>query len=128
MSAEINWGVRLRHRSDALRMLAEVAQQLSDRLAGANVVAAQLTLKLKIALPGWVEPIKKGGHGACEDMSRSVALAQQSRDAQALLRCGTQLFDALAPTPSAIRGVGLAARLAEPLNVADTSLRKWLRA
>lgn len=127
MSAEINWGVRLRDRGEALKMLAEVVHQLSERLSSADATATQLTLKLKIALPGWKEPIKKGGHGACEDLSRSAVLPHRSRESSALLRCATHLFDAAAPIPTSIRGVGLAARLADSIGTDQGGLGKWLR-
>lgn len=83
--------------------------------------ANHLTLKLKIAVLGWargsnrpqdgpkttsndlkrpeteVEPIKKGGHGQCDDVSRSAPLS--ASDLVTLEHCSEQLFDALAPDP-----------------------------
>lgn len=127
MSAEINWGVRVQDRASAVQILAEVAQQLADRLTSSEAFAAHVTLKLKIAVPGWVEPPwKKGGHGHCDDVSRSAALPRPSQEKDHLLRCGTQLFDSLAPDPRRVRGVGLAARLAEgPASSTGVGLERW---
>lgn len=114
MSAEINWGVRLQDRTAALKLLAEVAAQLAERLSTGDHCAAHLTLKLKIAVPGWVEPPwKKGGHGICDDVSRSSALPRPTSERAALLAMGAQLYDSVSPEAPRIRGLGLAARLSD---------------
>ncbi|CAK9004031.1 unnamed protein product [Durusdinium trenchii] len=110
VSAEMNWGIRCQDRPAAVKILSEVAKQLCDRLSICNLRANHLTLKLKIAVPGWVEPIKKGGHGQCDDVSRSSSLPLTS-DLQMLQRFALQLFDSLSPDPVRLRGMGLAARL-----------------
>lgn len=130
MSAEINWGVRPQDRAAALQILGEVAQQLAERLAAADASAAHLTLKLKIAVPGWVEPPwKVGGHGICDDVSRSAALHRLSREQSVLRSTGEKLFDELAPPPSRIRGLGLAARLPDRVasGAGGSGLQRWLR-
>eukprot|EP00927_Polykrikos_kofoidii_P054399 TRINITY_DN48816_c0_g1_i1.p1 TRINITY_DN48816_c0_g1~~TRINITY_DN48816_c0_g1_i1.p1 ORF type:complete len:1476 (+),score=285.78 TRINITY_DN48816_c0_g1_i1:305-4732(+) len=128
ISAEINWGVRLSDRVAASRMLDEVSRQLSDRLLAASATASHLTLKLKIAVPGWVEPPKVGGHGMCDDVSRSATLSRPAKDAPTLFQTAMRLLDALAPEPKTIRGVGLACRLAEAASTDERAgLGKWFR-
>lgn len=115
VSAEMNWGIRCQDKAAAVKILFEVAKQLKDRLAVFKLRANHLTLKLKIAIPGWVEPIKKGGHGQCDDISRSAALpnseAGEAGDLEVLQRCALQLYDMISPDPVRLRGLGLAARL-----------------
>ncbi|CAE8656027.1 unnamed protein product, partial [Polarella glacialis] len=141
MSAEMNWGIRPQDRPAALKVLSEVAQQLAEQLAGGSFRASQLTLKLKIAVPGWVESklMKKGGHGECDDISRSSALPSPTSDSPSLFRCAQKLFDSISPDPVRIRGVGLAARLSTGDTAASPStgsskqqpggggLGRWLR-
>merc|ERR1712110_1000071 len=111
MSAEINFGVRLSNWDGTLKLLDQVAQQIAERLATFNHQASQLTLKVKIAVPGWQEPPKKGGHGRCEDCSRSTLLPKVTREASILLHHATQLLNGLSPDPSRIRGMGLSVRM-----------------
>ena len=128
MSAQMTWGIRVQDRPGALKILTEVAQQLSERLARSGSLAAHVTLKLMIAVPGWEEPMKKGGHGMCESVTRSALLSSASHEAPALYRCALQLFDAVAPPPARLRGVGLAARLGEASGTERSGLSRWLRA
>ena len=138
VSAEMNWGIRCHDRAAALKILFEVAKQLCDRLSVCKLRANHLTLKLKIAIPGWVEPIKKGGHGQCDDVSRSSSLPSESSDLNVLQRCAQQLFDSLSPDPVRLRGLGLAARLGtggeasssrspKKTSAGVSSIARWLR-
>ncbi|OLP85753.1 DNA repair protein REV1 [Symbiodinium microadriaticum] len=136
VSAEMNWGIRCQDRAAAVKVLSEVSQQLSERLLACDLRAIHLTLKLKLAVPGWVEPIKRGGHGQCDDVSRSAPLPDASNEPAVLLRTAQQLFDALAPDPVRLRGVGLAAKLGtasassrspQKAAVGTSSLTRWLK-
>ncbi|CAE7486663.1 REV1 [Symbiodinium natans] len=136
VSAEMNWGIRCQDRSAAVKILTEVSQQLSERLLASDLRAIHLTLKLKIAVPGWVEPIKRGGHGQCDDVSRSAPLPDASNEPSVLLRTAQHLFDTLSPDPVRLRGVGLAAKLGtvssssrSPQKAAagTSSLTRWLK-
>ncbi|CAE7892013.1 REV1 [Symbiodinium microadriaticum] len=131
-----NWGIRCQDRAAAVKVLSEVSQQLSERLLACDLRAIHLTLKLKLAVPGWVEPIKRGGHGQCDDVSRSAPLPDASNEPAVLLRTAQQLFDALAPDPVRLRGVGLAAKLGtasassrspQKAAVGTSSLTRWLK-
>jgi len=129
ISAEINFGVRPYGKQCVQRLLEQVASQLSERLSGLDLAANQLTLKLKIAVLGWTEPPwKRGGHGVCEDASRSAPLPKPSQDIAALVKSATNLLDTLGPEPTRVRGIGLTARV-EPKDVREnTRLRQWLKA
>eukprot|EP00928_Gymnodinium_smaydae_P032669 TRINITY_DN23597_c0_g1_i1.p1 TRINITY_DN23597_c0_g1~~TRINITY_DN23597_c0_g1_i1.p1 ORF type:complete len:924 (-),score=93.04 TRINITY_DN23597_c0_g1_i1:59-2776(-) len=114
MSAEINFGVRLRDKEGRHKLLTEVAQQLADRLSNADLFATQLTIKVKVAVVGWTEPPKRGGHGRCDDYSKSIALPSSGvRDVPSLLRHAASLLDQVsaAADTTRIRGVGLSARV-----------------
>ncbi|CAE7713129.1 REV1 [Symbiodinium sp. CCMP2592] len=136
VSAEMNWGIRCQDRAAAVKILSEVSQQLSERLLACDLRAIHLTLKLKLAVPGWVEPIKRGGHGQCDDVSRSAPLPDASNEPALLLRTAQQLFDALSPDPVRLRGVGLAVKLGtassssrspQKAAVGTSSLTRWLK-
>ena len=64
-----------------------------------------------VAVLGWTEPIKKGGHGVCEDSNRSIALPKPTREVAILVQHAAQLLKVLSPEPSRIRGMGLSVRM-----------------
>mmetsp|Transcript_33009 Transcript_33009/g.77142 ORF Transcript_33009/g.77142 Transcript_33009/m.77142 type:complete len:657 (-) Transcript_33009:15-1985(-) len=127
MSAEINFGVRLQDFAGAEALLDDVVQQLNKRLEGSKLLVQHITLKLKIAVVGWSEPIKVGGHGACEDVSRSAAMPRSSRETASLYRVAAALLKAVNPDPLRIRGMGLAAKVQDEEALRQNPLSKWLQ-
>eukprot|EP00392_Amoebophrya_sp_AT5.2_P005709 g5719.t1 len=102
MSSEMNWGVRPSGREDAVRLLTAVLNELYSR------VPIRTVMKLLVAGPDWVEPPKPGGHGPCEQVTKSVAV---NRNAD-MIRCGLGLFDDLKVKDcTRIRGLGATASL-----------------
>ncbi len=152
MSSEMNWGVRPTSREDLTTLLANVANELEGRLKTAFGITSsnsggcsgsasgpastkpgtyrvsRLTLRLLVAGPTWVEPPKPGGHGPCDQLTKSANVGSAAsgsgggvsnalpRPLHALAvddlfygEIGTKGVD-----PTRVRGVGLTVNL-EPL-------------
>ena len=116
IGAEVNWGIRLATQTEAVQLIDRIASDVSTRLASARVRARALTLKLKLRRPGAPEPAKYMGHGICDSVSRSVALATATADAGALATAATALLSALAPRAVDLRGAGLVVSKLEPVD------------
>ena len=108
VSVDINFGIRLQDISEAEVLLGSISQELQKRAEQARVLGNQLTLKMKIRKQDApVEPTKFLGHGACNNVSRSLALLQPSREAGECGRLAVKLLKQLKPVVTDIRGVGL---------------------
>ena len=118
IGAEVNWGIRLATQAEAVQLIDRIAADVSTRLATARVRARALTLKLKLCRPGAPEPTKYMGHGICDSVSRSVALAPATGGARALATAAAALLASLAPRAVDIRGAGLVGSRLEPVDEA----------
>lgn len=108
ISVDINFGIRLKDISDAEVLLGSISQELQTRAEQARVLGNQLTLKMKIRKQDApVEPTKFLGHGACDNVSCSLALLQPTREATECGRFAVKLLKQLKPVVTDIRGVGL---------------------
>lgn len=108
VSVDINFGIRFRDISEANTLLGSLSQELQKRAEQARVFGNQLTLKMKIRKQDApIEPKKFLGHGACDNVSRSMALLQPSREAAECAGLAVKLLKQLKPVASDIRGMGL---------------------
>lgn len=108
VSVDINFGIRFKDISEAEVLLGSISQELQKRAEQARVFGNQLTLKMKIRKKDApVEPKKFLGHGACDNVSRSLALLQPSREAAQCGPLAVKLLKLLNPVATDIRGVGL---------------------
>lgn len=108
VSVDINFGIRFRDISEAEVLLGSIAEELQKRAENACVAGNQITLKMKIRKQDApMEPWKFLGHGACDNLSRSMSLLQPSHTA---VECGglaVKLLKQLNPVAADIRGMGL---------------------
>ena len=108
VSVDINFGIRFQALSDAETLLRSIAEELEKRAEQADVRGTQLTLKMKIRKPtAPKEPKKFLGHGACDNVSRSLALLQPSRTASECGPLAIRILKQLNPVAADIRGMGL---------------------
>ncbi len=108
VSVDINFGIRFQTILDAETLLRSLAVELEKRAKQAEVMGNQLTLKMKIRKQNAPkEPKKFLGHGACDNVSRSLALLQPSRAASECGALGMRILKQLNPVVADIRGMGL---------------------
>lgn len=81
--------------------------EVAGRLSAAGARAKTLTLKVKRRQAGAPEPAKFLGHGACDNISRSVTLARYVGSAEELCREALGLLEALGVPVEELRGLGL---------------------
>jgi nucleotidyltransferase/DNA polymerase involved in DNA repair len=108
VGAEVNWGVRFETSEDPEKFVASLAGEVASRMQQGGVRGRTITLKLKRKKPGWKEPVKFLGCGACDSFSKSVTLASMTASAEDLEREGKVLLRMLRVPFDEIRGMGLA--------------------
>lgn len=107
IGAEVNWGVRFETAEDPEKFLGNLAVEIAGRMRQAGVRGRTITLKLKRKKPGWTEPVKFLGCGACDSLSKSVTLASGTAVAEDLSRESVVLLRALRVPFDDIRGIGI---------------------
>lgn len=120
ISVDINFGIRFKDTSEAETLLNSMSEELQKRAEKAGVSGNQITLKMKIRKQDApVETKKYLGHGACDNVSRSLALLEPSREARECKRLAIQLLKQLKPIAADIRGIGL--QLSKLVSATDVS-------
>ncbi|GLG94483.1 DNA repair protein REV1, partial [Gryllus bimaculatus] len=108
VSAEVNYGIRFTTQKEAEAFVQQLAQEVVSRMKQARVRSRQVTLKLMIrAKDAPVETAKFMGHGACDNISRSVSLGTPTDDPDIIYREAVALERQLKISPSDLRGVGI---------------------
>uniref|UniRef100_A0A6Q2Y0D0 DNA repair protein REV1 n=1 Tax=Esox lucius TaxID=8010 RepID=A0A6Q2Y0D0_ESOLU len=108
VSAEMNYNIRFTQVDEAESFLTNLSMELEKRLQGAGLKGRRLTLKVMVRKAGApLEPSKYGGHGICDNLARSVTLAQTTDSGQ-LIACEViKLFHTMSLEVRDLRGVGL---------------------
>ena len=75
---DVNWGVRLATLAEAKSLISDIAAHVTNRLADEGLVAGSATLKIRNRRPGAAEPAKAGGHGSCDQWSRTAKVSPAS--------------------------------------------------
>ncbi len=108
VSVDINFGIRFKELVEAETLIGNLAEELQRRSEEADVYGTQLTLKMKTRKQNAPrETAKYMGHGACDNVSRSMALLQPVRDVSECTRLAVKLLRQLKPVAEDIRGMGL---------------------
>ena len=108
VSVDINFGIRFNDMTEAETLIGNISEELQKRAEEACVAGNQITLKVKIRKQDApIEPKKFLGHGACNNVSRSLALLQPSREASECTRLAVKLLKQLKLVATDIRGMGL---------------------
>jgi DNA repair protein REV1 len=90
-----------------LLLLQELCTEVATRLAAANTRGRTITLKLKRRQTNAPEPHKFMGHGACDNLSRSVTLGSFCKSAAELYGQAALLLRGTGVPPDEIRGLGI---------------------
>lgn len=123
VSVDINFGIRFRDISEAVILLGSIAEELQKRAEHACVAGNHITLKMKIRKQDApMEPWKFLGHGACDNISRSMSLLQPSYTAAECGGLAVKLLKQLNPVAADIRGMGLQLSKLVKLSVAKSSI------
>ncbi|XP_071489120.1 DNA repair protein REV1-like [Diadema antillarum] len=108
VSAEVNYGIRFKQESDAVKFVEELTSEVHQRLKSIDMLARSITLKLKVRSPDAPKETSKFmGHGICDDRARSVTLLQATDRLEILQRETKKLLQELHIPAVEMRGVGI---------------------
>ncbi|KAL6484834.1 hypothetical protein MHYP_G00068790 [Metynnis hypsauchen] len=114
VSAEMNYNIRFTQVEEAETFLTNLSMEVQKRLLGSGLRGRRITLKVMMRKAGApMEPAKYGGHGICDNLARSVSLAQPTDSGQLIAAEVIKLFHAMKLTVTDMRGVGLQVHLLE---------------
>ncbi|KAK6309649.1 hypothetical protein J4Q44_G00195300 [Coregonus suidteri] len=114
VSAEMNYNIRFTQVDEVESFLTNLAMEVQKRLQGAGLRGRRVTLKVMVRKAGApVEPSKYGGHGICDNLARSVTLAQLTDSGHLIASEVIKLFHTMRLEVQDLRGVGLQVQLLE---------------
>ncbi|KAL0963484.1 hypothetical protein UPYG_G00307040 [Umbra pygmaea] len=114
VSADMNYNIRFTQVDEAHSFLTNLSMEVQKRLQGAGLKGRRLTLKIMVRkADAPLEPSKYGGHGICDNLARSVTLAQPTDSGQLIASEVIKLFHAMRLEVQDMRGVGLQVQLLE---------------
>ncbi|KAM9347265.1 DNA repair protein REV1 [Symphorus nematophorus] len=114
VSAEMNYNIRFTRVDEAECFLTNLSMEVQKRLQEAGLRGRRVTLKVmvrKIGAP--LEPAKYGGHGICDNLARTVMLAQSTDSGQLIAAAVIKLFHAMKLQVTDLRGIGIMVQLLE---------------
>ncbi|XP_067889987.1 DNA repair protein REV1 isoform X2 [Heterodontus francisci] len=108
VSAEINYGIRFSQTKEAEAFLLSLAEEIQRRLEMSGMKGKRLTLKVMMRKAGApTEPAKFGGHGICDNVTRSVTLDHATGNAKIISREVLHMFHMMKLNVTDMRGVGI---------------------
>ncbi|XP_063679934.1 DNA repair protein REV1-like isoform X1 [Bolinopsis microptera] len=108
ISVEINYGIRLETIKQFETFLLNLCDELEKRMKNENVVGSLVTLKMKERSENAaVEPIKYMGHGICDNVSKSVNIANATNSGKVIHSKVMSLVNSMTLNPEDLRGVGV---------------------
>ncbi|XP_049506139.1 DNA repair protein REV1 isoform X2 [Panthera uncia] len=117
ISAEINYGIRFTQPKEAEAFLLNLSEEIQRRLEAAGMKGKRLMLKIMIRKPGApVETAKFGGHGICDNITRTVTLDQATDSAKIIGKATLNMFHTMKLNISDMRGVGIHVNQLVPTN------------
>ncbi|XP_066863194.1 DNA repair protein REV1 isoform X1 [Kogia breviceps] len=117
VSAEINYGIRFTQPKEAEAFLLSLSEEIQRRLEAAGMRGKRLTLKIMVRKPGApVETAKFGGHGICDNITRTVTLDQATDSAKIIGKAALNMFHTMKLNISDMRGVGIHVNQLVPTN------------
>uniref|UniRef100_A0AAQ5YZA6 DNA repair protein REV1 n=1 Tax=Amphiprion ocellaris TaxID=80972 RepID=A0AAQ5YZA6_AMPOC len=114
VSAEMNYNIRFTKVDEAECFLTNLSMEVQKRLQEAGLRGRRVTLKVMVRKVGApVEPAKYGGHGICDNLARTVMLAQSTDSGQLIATAVIKLLHAMKLQVQDLRGVGIQVQLLE---------------
>nr|XP_033470509.1 DNA repair protein REV1 isoform X1 [Epinephelus lanceolatus] len=119
VSAEMNYNIRFTRVDEAESFLTNLSMEVQKRLREAGLRGRRVTLKVMVRKVGApLEPAKYGGHGICDNLARTVMLAQSTDSGQLIAAAVIKLFHAMKLQVQDMRGVGIQVQLLDGHNSA----------
>lgn len=114
VSAEMNYNIRFTKVDEAECFLTNLSTEVQRRLQEAGLRGRRVTLKVMVRKVGApLEPAKYGGHGICDNLARTVMLAQSTDSGQLIAAAVIKLFHAMKLQVQDLRGIGIQVQLLE---------------
>ncbi|XP_071775816.1 DNA repair protein REV1 [Centroberyx gerrardi] len=114
VSAEMNYNIRFTGVDEAECFLTNLSMEVQKRLQEAGLRGRRVTLKVMVRKAGApVESAKYGGHGICDNIARTVMLAQSTDSGQLIASAVIKLLHAMKLQVQDLRGVGIQVQLLE---------------
>ncbi|KAM6934021.1 DNA repair protein REV1 [Xenentodon cancila] len=114
VSAEMNYNIRFTKVEEAECFLTNLSMEVQKRLQEAGLRGRRVTLKVMVRKVGApLEPAKYGGHGICDNLARTVMLAQSTDSGQTIATAVIKLFHAMRLEVQDLRGIGIQVQLLE---------------
>ena len=108
ISVEINYGIRVETIKELEVFLLNLCKELDKRMKVEKVSGSLVTLKLKERSENAaVEPIKYMGHGICDNVSKSVNIANATNEGSIIHSKVMSLVNSMTLIPADIRGIGV---------------------
>ncbi|KAM4558025.1 DNA repair protein REV1 [Odontesthes bonariensis] len=112
VSAEMNYNIRFTKVDEAECFLTNLSMEVQKRLQEAGLRGRRVTLKVMVRKVGApLEPAKYGGHGICDNLARTVMLAQSTDSGQLIASAVIKLFHAMKLQAQDLRGIGIMVQL-----------------
>ncbi|XP_034069694.1 LOW QUALITY PROTEIN: DNA repair protein REV1 [Gymnodraco acuticeps] len=112
VSAEMNYNIRFTKVDEAESFLNNLSMEVQKRLQDAGLRGRRVTLKVMVRKAGApLEPAKYGGHGICDNLARTVMLAQSTDSGQLIAAAVIKLFHAMKLQVQEMRGIGIQVQL-----------------
>nr|XP_046259861.1 DNA repair protein REV1 isoform X2 [Scatophagus argus] len=112
VSADINYNIRFTTVDEAECFLTNLSMEVQKRLQEAGLRGRRVTLKVMVRKVGApLEPAKYGGHGICDNLARTVMLAQSTDSGQLIAAAVIKLFHAMKLPVQDLRGLGIQVQL-----------------
>ncbi|KAM8856556.1 DNA repair protein REV1 isoform 2-T2 [Spinachia spinachia] len=112
VSAEMNYNIRFAEVDEAESFLTNLSMEVQKRLQEAGVRGRRVTLKVMVRKVGApLESAKYGGHGICDNLAKTVMLAQSTDSGQLIAAAVVKLFHAMKLQVKDVRGVGIQVQL-----------------
>ncbi|KAK5860841.1 hypothetical protein PBY51_022294 [Eleginops maclovinus] len=112
VSADINYNIRFTKVDEAESFLTNLSMEVQKRLQDSGLRGRKVTLKVMVRKAGApLEPAKYGGHGICDNLARSVMLAQSTDSGQLIAAAVIKLFHAMKLQVQEMRGIGIQVQL-----------------
>uniref|UniRef100_A0A672Z6B3 DNA repair protein REV1 n=1 Tax=Sphaeramia orbicularis TaxID=375764 RepID=A0A672Z6B3_9TELE len=114
VSAEMNYNIRFTKVDEAECFLNNLSMEVQKRLQEAGLRGRRVTLKVMVRKMGApLEPAKYGGHGICDNLAKTVMLAQSTDSGQLIAAAVIKLFHSMNLQVQDLRGVGIQVQLLE---------------
>ncbi|XP_078488836.1 DNA repair protein REV1-like [Ciona intestinalis] len=108
VSADVNYGIRLKTEDEMKTFLNNLSNEVSSRLKKTGLSGKKITLKLMVRhSDAPVETAKFKGHGVCNSISRSKNLNEYIDDCDIIGREAIALIKSLQSNVTDLRGIGI---------------------